>query len=129
MGDYNSSITIVWIHFRLFLNKIHFISEECSLTMRSRDDILKQLKLHMNILTQKFYVQRIGVFGSVSRGDPVEGSDIDILVEFSRPVGFFLFLELEEYLTSLLGAKVDLVTPDALKPATIAKISSEVAYA
>ncbi|KUG15588.1 hypothetical protein ASZ90_014735 [hydrocarbon metagenome] len=41
----------------------------------------------------RYFVKKIGVFGSVSRGDQTEGSDIDILVEFSQPVGFFLFLE------------------------------------
>jgi predicted nucleotidyltransferase len=60
--------------------------------MRSRDDILKQLHQHLRVLAQKYHVQRIGVFGSVSRGDQTEGSDIDILVEFSRPVGFFCSL-------------------------------------
>ncbi len=70
----------------------------------------------------------IGVFGSVSRGEQKEGSDIDILVEFSQPVGFFTFLELEEFLGASLGSKVDLVTPDALKSATTKRIYSEVAY-
>ncbi len=97
--------------------------------MRSREEVLKVLKQHKNEMAENYHVQRIGIFGSVSRGSQVEGSDIDIIVEFSKPVGFFLFLELEEYLDALLGAKVDLVTPEALKPSTVARISSEVAYA
>lgn len=39
-----------------------------------------------------------------------------MLLEFEAPVGFFKFIELEDYLSEKLGAKVDLVTPDALKP-------------
>ncbi len=80
-------------------------------------------------ITALFSVRRIGIFGSVARGEQTEASDIDILVEFSRPVGFFAFLELEEYLSLHLGAPVDLVTPDALKPAIQERVTAEVAYA
>jgi len=96
--------------------------------MKTREEVLAILKALKQEISERYYVASIGVFGSVSRGEQKEGSDIDILVEFSRPVGFFTFLELEEYLSSSLGAKVDLVTPDALKPATTKRIFSEVAY-
>jgi len=43
-------------------------------------------------------------------------SDIDLLVQFEKPVGFFRFIELENYLSDKLEARVDLVTEDALKP-------------
>ena len=43
-------------------------------------------------------------------------SDVDILVEFSEPVGLFLFIELKQYLEEILGCKVDLGTPRSLKP-------------
>lgn len=97
--------------------------------MKNRDEVLATLRSLTQDLHDRYYVEKIGVFGSVSRGDQKEGSDIDILVEFTRPVGFFTFLELEELLSSSLGAKVDLVTPDALKPALSGRILSEVAYA
>lgn len=97
--------------------------------MKNRDEVLATLRLLAHDLKDQYSVKKIGVFGSVSRGDQKEESDIDILVEFSRPVGFFKFLELEEFLTSILGANVDLVTPDALKPATARRILDEVAYA
>jgi predicted nucleotidyltransferase len=67
--------------------------------------------------------------GSVARGEQTEASDINILVEFSRPVGFFTFVELEEYLSLCLGAPVDLVTPGALKPLVRERVATEVAYA
>jgi uncharacterized protein len=97
--------------------------------MKNRDEVLGTLRSLAHDLKDQYSVKKIGVFGSVSRGDQEEESDIDILVEFSRPVGFFKFLELEEFLTSMLGAKVDLVTPDALKPATARRILADVAYA
>jgi predicted nucleotidyltransferase len=72
-------------------------------------------------------VTEIGIFGSCVRGDASSDSDIDILVAFNRPVGFFKFLELEERLSEWLGAKVDLVTKAALKVHIGRRILSEVA--
>ena len=58
----------------------------------------------------------IGVFGSYVRGDQDSKSDLDMLVEVRRPVGFVKFIRLENHLSQLLGVKVDLVTKKALKP-------------
>ncbi|WP_067078509.1 nucleotidyltransferase family protein [Methanoculleus horonobensis] len=97
--------------------------------MRSREEIFAILQRLRDELSTRFSVSRIGIFGSVARGEQTETSDIDILVEFSRPVGFFTFVELEEYLSLHLGAPVDLVTPDALKPLIRERVAAEVAYA
>jgi hypothetical protein len=97
--------------------------------MRSRDEVLGILQQLKGEIRSRFHVIRIGIFGSVARGEQVDSSDIDILVEFSQPVGFFTFLELEEFLSDHLEAPVDLVTPDALKPLIRDRITSEVAYA
>ncbi|MCX7011546.1 MAG: nucleotidyltransferase family protein [Candidatus Sumerlaeota bacterium] len=67
-------------------------------------------------MARDYGVAEIGVFGSCVRGEATGESDVDILVEFSRPIGFFRFLELEEKLSGWLGARVDLVTRAALKP-------------
>jgi len=67
-------------------------------------------------LARNYGVTEIGVFGSCIRGEATGESDIDVLVTFGQPVGFFRFLELEEQLSEWLGAKVDLVTRAALKP-------------
>ena len=67
-------------------------------------------------MEKQFKVKEIGIFGSYVRGEQEDKSDMDILVEFREPVGFFTFLDLEEYLTELLGIKVDLVSKKALKP-------------
>ena len=61
-------------------------------------------------------VASLALFGSVARGEAAEDSDIDLLVEFSKPVGLFEFLEVKEYLESILGREVDLVPRDSLKP-------------
>ena len=60
-------------------------------------------------------VGSLSIFGSVARGMARPDSDIDILVEFSQPVGLFEFVRLQRYLAQILGRRVDLVTPDALR--------------
>lgn len=97
--------------------------------MQSREEIFATLQRLKGEIVARFSVSRIGIFGSVARGEQTEASDIDILVEFSRPIGFFTFLELEEFLSRNLGASVDLVTPDALKPVIRERVTAEVAYA
>lgn len=67
-------------------------------------------------LLKNFGVKEIGVFGSYTRGEENVSSDIDILVDFERPIGFLKFIELENKLSSALETKVDLVSRKALKP-------------
>src|SRR3989304_4270413 len=84
-------------------------------TLEELKSCLEELK---PALREKFGVKTIGVFGSYVRGEQKRGSDVDVLVEFSEDakIGFFKFLDLEEFLSRKLGVKVDLVTKDALKP-------------
>jgi predicted nucleotidyltransferase len=77
---------------------------------------------------KEFGVKKVGLFGSHARGTSRKGSDVDVLVEFNKPPGLFRFLELENYLSSLLGARVDLVTKNALKPRIGKQILHEVVY-
>ena len=67
-------------------------------------------------LTNKFGVKSLSLFGSVSRNEAASDSDVDLLVEFNRPVGYFGLFALQDYLEELLGCPVDLGTPDSLKP-------------
>ena len=97
--------------------------------MKSKEEILKTIKKELPSLKKKFKVISIGLFGSYAREEQTTVSDIDMLVEFEVPVGFFKFIELENYLSEKLGAKVDLVTPDALKPLIKPHIMEEAVYA
>jgi predicted nucleotidyltransferase len=74
-------------------------------------------------------VKEIGIFGSVARSEQTAASDVDVLVEFSEPVGFFAFLDLEDFLTRIFGKKVDLVTKRALKLAVKDQILKDAVYA
>ena len=94
------------------------------------DVIKKTLKRHKKELEGRYGVKQIGVFGSYVRGEQKGGSDLDILVEFEPDAEMDLikFVELEEYLSELLGVKVDLVTKSALKPRIGKRILQEVVY-
>jgi predicted nucleotidyltransferase len=64
--------------------------------------IEKIVKENKGVLTKQFKVKEIGIFGSVVRGEDKETSDVDILVEFDEPIGFFKFLELEALIQKVL---------------------------
>jgi len=95
---------------------------------KSIQKIKRILLSHKQDLSDKYGVREIGIFGSYLRNEPRKNSDIDILVELEKPMGFFKFIRLERYLSELLGAKVDLVTKNALKPFIGQRILAEVIY-
>lgn len=78
-----------------------------------RDDVLEVLRTHHADI-QTFGVSSMILFGSTARDEARPDSDVDILVEFRRPVGYFTLVRLGTYLEQLLGRRVDLVTPGAL---------------
>lgn len=84
-------------------------------TSLRRDDILKVLRDSRSLL-DAFGVAHLSLFGSFARDEGREDSDVDLLVEFSRPIGLFEFVRLQRQLGELVGHRVDLVTPAALKP-------------
>lgn len=96
--------------------------------MISKSQILAILKENLSTVSKTFYVSKIGLFGSFVKEDETENSDIDILVNFSKPITIFTFIELEEYLTIELGRKVDLVSEKGLKPIIKTNILKEVVY-
>lgn len=78
-----------------------------------RHEALAILAAHKNDLVQH-HVRSLSIFGSVARDEAGPDSDVDVLVEFDKPVGLFSFVGLKMYLEEILGRKVDLATPDAL---------------
>ena len=88
--------------------------------------LLAQLRQHLPSLAERYRVRSLGVFGSYVRHEQRRDSDLDLLVTFDEPLGLLKFIELENYLTDLLGLKVDLVMQDALKPALGTRILAEV---
>jgi uncharacterized protein len=64
----------------------------------------------------EFAVKALFLFGSVARDEATAASDVDFLVEFSRPVGLFVLLGLQSFLEELLGCAVDVGTATSLRP-------------
>lgn len=79
------------------------------------EQIRAKLAAHRDEL-DRLHVRSVSVFGSRARGDARPDSDLDLIVEFSRSVGMFHLHDVEEFLTSLLGPKVELTTPGGLHP-------------
>ncbi len=96
--------------------------------MKTKEEILKILKDELPYLKEKYGIKKIGIFGSYSRGEQNIESDVDLLVEFERPIGFFRFLAVEDYIKERLGVKTELVTDDALKPRMRPHVLEEVIY-
>ena len=92
----------------------------------SRKTVLSKLKRNIRVVRRRFAVKGLAVFGSVARDEAKRKSDVDVLVEFKEPVGLFEFMALENYLSDLLGVKVDLVSKKALKPHIGKRILEEV---
>ena len=91
-------------------------------TIRTRlEESLPQLR-------QRYPIKSLGIFGSYIRGEENEGSDLDILIEFDTPIGFFKYMTLEDELSKIAGIKVDLVMKSALKPKIGKVILEEVSY-
>jgi len=87
--------------------------------------VLQILKQNNAELSKKFGVNSLLLFGSVARNEATSASDVDLLVEFNRPVGYFGLFALQDYLEKLLGCPVDLGTPDSLKPYIKERIMGE----
>jgi hypothetical protein len=96
--------------------------------MTEIDDFRNRIEAHRQELEDEYFVKDIGFFGSYIRGNQEKGSDLDVLVEFSKPVSLFSFVRLQRFLSQLLGVEVDLVMRKALKPRIGERILSEVVY-
>jgi hypothetical protein len=81
-----------------------------------QDVVLQILKQKNTELAKQFGVKSLSLFGSVARNEATTNSDVDLLVEFNRPVGYFGLFALQDYLEELLGCSVDIGTPNSLKP-------------
>ena len=90
-------------------------------------DIERKLSSLKPELAERFHVGRIGFFGSYATGNQTPKSDLDVLVEFVRPVGWEFF-QLEQFLENALELSVDLVTINAIKERTKDSILSQVRF-
>jgi len=95
--------------------------------MKNLEEIKDVLNAHKTDLRNKYCVKTLGVFGSVARKGTSTPTDVDILVEFEKPIGLD-FVALAEELESLLGMKVDLVSRNSLKPKMFNFVREDLVY-
>jgi len=80
-----------------------------------RDEIMQKLRAERDHLRAKFGVESLALFGSVARDEAGPGSDVDLLVEFTRPITLFDLVAVQQYLERCLGVpRVDLVPRDSV---------------
>ena len=92
--------------------------------LTSIKEILTQLKPE---LSQKYFVNSIGLFGSIVRNDFTDKSNVDKIVDFSKPIGIE-FVDLADFIESKLNKKVDLVSKNGVKSKYLHQIESEIVY-
>jgi len=93
--------------------------------LMTREKIVELLREKHPYLASEYGVKRIGLFGSYATGLATEASDIDLVVEFERPIGF-RFVEFAEYLEGLLGKGVDVLTPAGIQGIRIERIARSI---
>jgi uncharacterized protein len=96
--------------------------------MKTFDEIKALLQRHKEVFREQYGLKEIGIFGSYVRDEQVVESDLDILIELEKPIGFVRFMKLERTLSELLGIPVEMVTKKALKPHIGKRILQEVRY-
>ena len=93
----------------------------------NRDEIKKALVANRKIL-RKYKVSKVGIFGSYAKDKAKKKSDVDLLVEFEEVIDLFDFVHLTDEVEKVLNTKVDLATPDAIKPYIRPRIMKEVEW-
>ena len=92
---------------------------------RNVEEVRSRLAAALPALRRRYAIRSLGVFGSWARGEQTPESDVDLLVEFEGVVTYFDILALEDELQALLGVRIDLATPGALKRFIGEQIRSE----
>jgi hypothetical protein len=96
--------------------------------MKNVEDIEKIIEREKEELLRGYKIKNIGIFGSYAKNSAKEKSDIDLIVEFEEPVSLLGVIKAENYLTELLGIKVDLVSKEDIRKELKETILKEVIY-
>ena len=94
--------------------------------LSTREDVVSTIRANRQAL-KRYGVKSLALFGSAARGELRKRSDVDVLVQFDRAT-WANYIGLKFYLEDLLGRDVDLVTPKAIKPATLPSIEKDLVY-
>lgn len=94
--------------------------------MLTKEQVIQLLRENYPHLVAEYGVKRIGLFGSYAKGIPNEHSDVDLVVEFERPIGL-MFVEFTDYLEKLFDRKVDVLTPAGLQGIRLRRVAESIA--
>ncbi len=95
--------------------------------MENLNSIKEILGKHKNRLSDKYGLSQLAIFGSYARSQQRENSDVDILVDFNKPIGLE-FIDLAEELEQILNLKVDLVSKKGIRKKYFKSIEKELNY-
>jgi predicted nucleotidyltransferase len=93
--------------------------------MLTKERVVGILRRELPYLRASFGVKSMGLFGSFAKGVEREDSDIDLLVEFEKPIGLN-FIGFGEYIEKLLGKKVDILTSEGVKSIRLKKVAQDI---
>jgi predicted nucleotidyltransferase len=88
------------------------------------EDVIQTLAAHVPALRAQG-VRSLVLFGSIARREARPDSDVDLVVEFDHPIGYFALFRLRDQLADWLGRPVDLATADSLRPELRQRVLSE----
>jgi hypothetical protein len=88
-------------------------------------EVIRLMQEHSDVLMNEYGISKIGIFGSILKGTMTEDSDLDIVVEFNKPIGF-RFNSLVEYLENLFGRKVDVLTKEGIKNIRVKEVAANI---
>ena len=92
--------------------------------MKSLAEIKNILSSNKDYLSGKYNIKQLAIFGSYSRSEETKNSDLDIMIEFNKPIGIE-FIDLANELEKILNIKVDLVSKKGIKPQYFSRIQNE----
>jgi predicted nucleotidyltransferase len=96
--------------------------------MKSLEEIKELLKKQKPAIRERYNVRKIGIFGFYVRSEQTKKSDLDILVEFEKPINLLKLVNLENFLADSMGIKVDVVTKEDIRQELKERILREVVY-
>lgn len=94
-------------------------------SMKSLNELLNRLRMEKPYLEERYYVETISIFGSYSRAEQGQGSDLDVLVTFRQTPSLLTLVNMENYLSDCLGVPVDVVMASSLRPSVAKQVSQD----
>ncbi len=91
----------------------------------TREAVIETIRQNAPILAQRYGVSKISLFGSFVKGAPTQASDVDLVIEFNRPIGL-AFVDLADDFERFLGRPVDLLTQDGIRNIRIPAVQNRI---